>query len=111
MYRNQMSPKERALRSKLAQLVHQEPFLHATVNVRHITCGKKNCRCAKGQKHRALYLVCNTKGKTRQLFVPPSMEQEICRRVENYHSTVELIDKISEHAWGELKRRKEKGDI
>lgn len=110
MTRSQMSAQERALRSRLAQLVHQKPVIRATLNVRHVTCGKRGCRCTQGQKHRALYLVCSTKGKKRQLFVPASMEQEIRGWVENYRSAMALLEKVSERAWRELKRRKEHND-
>jgi len=107
---SQMSAAERALRSRLAQLVHQEPLLRATLNVRQVTCGKKGCRCTQGQKHRALYLVCSVKGRKRQVFVPASMEQEVRRWVENFHSAVDLLDKVSERTWAELKQRKERND-
>ena len=110
MTRNHMSAQERLLRSRLAQLVHQQPLIRATLNVRYVTCGKTGCRCTKGQKHRALYLVCSTQGKKRQLFVPPSMEQEVRQWVENYHSAMGLLEKVSQRAWGELKRRKEQND-
>ena len=111
MSRSQMPAPERALRSRLAQLVHQEPVLRATLNVRHVTCGKKGCRCTQGQKHRALYLVCSVKGEKRQVFVPASMEQEVRRWVQNYHSAIDLLDQVSERKWGELKQRKERNDI
>lgn len=111
MTRRQMAAQERDLRSRLTQLVHQKPLIRATLNVRHVTCGKSGCRCIRGHKHRALYLVCSTKGKKRQLFVPASMEQEVRRWVENYHSAMALLEKVSERAWRELKRRKEHSDI
>lgn len=110
MMRNRMSAQERALRSRLAQLMHQQPLIRATLNVRLLTCGKSGCRCAQGEKHRALYLVCSTKGKIRQLFVPASMEQEVRRWVTNYRSAMALLEKVSERAWRELKRRKEQND-
>jgi hypothetical protein len=111
MTRSQMPARERGLRSRLAQLVHKKPLIRATLNVRHVTCGKSGCRCTQGYKHQALYLVCSTKGKKRQLFVPASMEQEVRRWVENYRSAMALLEKVSERTWGELKRRKEHSDI
>lgn len=110
MTRAKMSSRERELRSRLAQLLHTRPLIRATLNVRHVTCGKGGCRCSQGEKHRALYLVCSTKGKKRQVFVPARMEQEVRRWVENYHSALELLEKVSEGAWSELKRRKAQND-
>lgn len=107
MVRAQMSAQERSVRSRLAQLVHQQPLIRATISVRQVRCGKKGCRCAQGEKHRALYLVCCVKGKPRQVFVPPSMEEEVRRWVVNYHSIQELLENVSEQAWQELAARKE----
>lgn len=107
MTRAQMSAQERSFRSRLAQLVHQQPLIRATVSVRQVTCGNKGCRCAQGERHRAVYLMCRVKGKTRQVFVPASMEEEVRRWVANYHSIQELLENVSEHAWQELAARKE----
>jgi serine/threonine-protein kinase len=45
-----MSPQERAFRSRLAKLVHEEPLLHGTLNPRSVTCGNPGCRCARGER-------------------------------------------------------------
>jgi len=105
--RVQMSMQERAFRSRLAQLVHQQPLIRATVSVRNVTCGKPGCRCAQGERHRAVYLMCRVEGKTRQVFVPPSLEAEVRRWVANYHVVQELLEKVSDQAWQELAARKE----
>ena len=107
MTRIQMSAQERAFRSRLAQLVHQQPLIRATVSVRAVTCGKPGCRCAQGERHRAVYLMCRVAGKTRQVFVPPSLEEEVRRWVANYHVVQELLEKVSDQAWQDLATRKE----
>lgn len=38
------------------------------------------------------------------------MEQELRRWVTNYRSAMALLEKVSERAWRELKRRKEQND-
>jgi len=103
----QMSAQERAFRSRLAQIVHKQPMIRATVCVRNVTCGKAGCRCAKGDKHRAVYLSCSVKGKNRQLFVPKSMEKEVRLWVDNYHTVHKLLEQLSERAWQKLKKQKE----
>ena len=103
-----MSAQERAFRSRLAQLLHQQPLIRATVSVRRVTCGKRGCRCAQGDRHRAVYLMCRVQGKTRQVFVPASLEEEVRRWVANYHLVQELLEKVSEQAWQEVAARKEK---
>lgn len=110
MARAKMSAQERALRSRLAQLMHSKPLIRATLNVRQVTCGKAGCRCAKGEKHRAVYLVCAAKVKKRQVFVPAALEKEVRQWVENYRAAMDLLEKVSDGAWQELKRRKEQNN-
>ena len=51
--------------------------------------------------------MCRVAGKTRQVFVPPSLEEEVRRWVANYHVVQELLGKVSDQAWQELAARKE----
>jgi len=110
MQRSKMPSQERRLRSRLAQLAGTRALIHATLSVRHVTCGKKGCRCTRGEPHRAVYLVSSAKGKKRQVFVPSAMEEEVRTWVGNYHLAVDLLEQVSERAWSELKRRKEQND-
>ncbi len=100
-----MTPHERSLRSRLNQLVGQAPFLRGTLSVREITCGKHNCRCARGEKHLTLYLSASQDGKPRQLFVPKSMEEEVRSWVENFRQIRELQEEVSRLYWDKLKKR------
>lgn len=111
MKRCKTSVPERKLRSRLAQLAAAKRFIHATLSVRQVTCGKKGCRCTQGERHRAVYLVSAAKGKKRQVFVPSAMEEEVRAWVDNYHRAMDLLEQVSERAWNELKRRKEKGNF
>jgi len=73
MARSQMPPQERAFRSRLAKLVHEEPLVHGTLSSRSVTCGNPRCRCARGERHAALYLVYRREGRVHQAFVPASL--------------------------------------
>jgi hypothetical protein len=107
MHRSKRSAQERALRSRLAQLAHAKTLIRATIGVREVTCGKSGCRCARGERHRAVYLIASTNGEKRQVFVPPALEQEVREWVKNYHAATDLLEQVSEGAWSELTRRKE----
>jgi len=108
MSRAGMSARERAIRSRLAQIVHGQPVMRATPCMREVTCGKASCRCARGDKHRALYVSCRVRGKSRQLFVPRSLEGQVRQWVANYRRVQELLEQLSELWWEELKARKQK---
>lgn len=106
MSRSRFSPAERALRSRLAKLIHQEPLLRGTLTIRRITCGKPSCRCAKGERHLCLYLTCSRDGRVEQLFIPKNLEEHVRQWVENYHGVRDLLERLSDATWEELRSRK-----
>jgi len=109
MKRSEMSGRERALRSRLAKLVHENRLLRGNLTLREVVCGKERCRCAAGDKHKALYLSSSQGGKTRQVYIPKSLEREISRWVKDYQRVKESLEELSELSLQELgKRKKEK---
>lgn len=99
---SKMSMKERELRSHLVRLSSRYGFMRATLNERERSCGKSNCRCARGEKHRALYLVSRKGGELKQVFVPQSRESEARQWVEQYQKMQNLLDEISEFYWEKI---------
>lgn len=59
-------------------------------------CGKPNCRCMKGHKHKAAYLSQSQKGTTRMVYVPESMKEKTQEHVRNYHKIRSILNKISD---------------
>lgn len=102
-----MSTDERHLRSQLAQLVSSVGLIHATLNPREKVCGKPSCRCARGDKHRSLYLTVSDGGKTRQLFIPRSLEPQARQWVDSYQRLRQLLDELSQIYWDKLRRRED----
>lgn len=103
--RARMSPEERHLRSQLVQLLSSVGFMRATLNPRQKVCGKPGCRCARGEKHSALYVVVSEDGKPRQLFVPHSLEPQARQWVASYQRIRELLEELSRLYWDKLSRR------
>ena len=106
MKRAQMSPQERSWRSELARLVSSRPFVRGCLSTRDRACGKPTCRCARGEKHRSLYLVCSHEGRPRQLFIPREQEEQVKAWVAHHQRLRELLERISEAAWKRLQDRK-----
>ena len=100
-----MSAQERHLRSQLVQLLSGAGLLRATLNPRQKTCGKAGCRCARGEKHSALYVVVSENGKPRQLYVPHYLEPQARQWVASYRRVRELLDELSRLYWDKLCRR------
>jgi hypothetical protein len=100
-----MTAQERQWRSKLAQIVSQQGFIRGSLLERHRVCGKPNCRCARGHKHKSLYLVLSKQGRSQQLYVPMQWEAAVRQWVQNYHNVRDLMEKISEGFWKKVKKR------
>jgi len=105
MKRRKMSAQERSWRSQLSRLIAHQPIIHATFSPRERTCGKSNCRCTRGEKHRSVYLMRVRKGDLEQLFIPRDQEDLVHQWVANYHRQSELLEHISEKAWERLRHR------
>lgn len=103
--RASMSPEERHLRSELVQLLSGAGLLRASLNPRQKVCGKPGCRCARGEKHAALYVVVSEEGKPQQLFVPRTLEPQARQWVSSYQRIRELLEELSRIYWAKLSRR------
>ena len=104
--RSKLSAVERNFRSRMAQLSSGQCFLRGTLSEREGTCGKANCRCARGQLHKSLYLVQSHAGKLRQICVPKAWQQRVRQAVNDYHLMQELIEEVSELEWKRLQEKK-----
>ncbi|HSM77299.1 MAG TPA: DUF6788 family protein [Bryobacteraceae bacterium] len=106
--RTAMSPRERAFRSRLAQIVSGQGLIRGTLLERMRSCGKPTCRCANGgPRHRGVSLVLSGKGKLRQLHIPADWEQRVRQWVENHHTLRGLLAELSEIHWDKVRRRRE----
>ena len=102
-----MSPDERKARSQLAQLVSQRGLMRGSLLVRRMKCGKPNCRCARGEGHKSLFVVVSEKGRTRQLYVPKDWEPRVRRWVEAHHQARGLMEEISRIYWDKVRHRQD----
>lgn len=106
MYRSQMTKQERDSRSKLKPYVSYQGLLKGSLTLRKHTCGKPNCKCARGSyKHSSLYLTRMKNGKIEQLYIPHEKEELVRKWVKNFHVVQELLEKISSLYWDRLKRK------
>ena len=100
-----MTDRERELRYRIAQLLSRSALVRGTPSEREKSCGKPNCRCARGEMHRALYLVASEDAKLRQLFIPLKMETQARECVEAYQEIRKILEELSQIYWEKLKRR------
>lgn len=106
--RASMSPRERELRSRAAQLLNGAGLLHGSLIARERSCGREGCRCERGEKHPALYVYRQKDGKLLQLYVSKEHEADVRRWLEQDKELRALLEEIWEIHWQRAKARKGK---
>jgi len=94
-HRSFLSAKERAARSRLAQLLHSSPLLRGSLVRMARTCGKPGCKCLRGEKHVSLYLAIRQGSRRTLVYVPPPWEALIRGCVKTWKEADGLIDEVS----------------
>lgn len=94
--RRRILARERAARSRLAQVLHEyAPLLRGSVVVMARACGKPSCRCARGEKHCSLYLSIKEGKSRKMIYVPPLEEVTVKDAVLVSQEVDRLLDEIS----------------
>lgn len=107
--RSQLPTEDRAARSQLLKLLAgANPLARASLVSMARSCGKKNCKCAKGQKHVSLYLSTRVGKSRKMIYVPPQLEAQARALVENFRTVEELLEKMSQASLERFVERKAK---
>jgi len=84
-------------RGLMRHLAKIGPVIGDTVVVVHRRCGKASCAChGDGPRHPAMYVTWKEEGKTKALYVPRAMEEEVARWAENHRELRALVRRITE---------------
>lgn len=105
--RSQRPAPERHARSRLAQLITQEPFLRGSLVQRARSCGKPTCRCQQGHLHRSLYLAVRHHDQRALLYVPRALEQTVRQWVHNGRRLKEQLEALNQQQLDHLLQRKQ----
>ena len=95
-HRNALPEKERRARSKAAKLIHDSPLVIGSLVEMANTCGKPNCKCTRGNKHKSWCLSVRDKGKRKMLHIPHEMEKEVFDWVYAYRELKQEMETISQ---------------
>ena len=82
-----------------------DPLIRGCLVTMIRVCGRKNCRCTKGYKHRSLYLSQSVKGKLMMIYIPKEAEALVKEGVSNYRRAKVLLNRLSKIHIARLKRR------
>lgn len=105
MNRSRMSSEERSSRSKIKPYLENRGLVRGTLNERMRVCGNANCKCTRGERHRALFLVRSKDGKVEQLYIPREKEETVRQWVKNWKAVQANLEEISSSYWDRLKRK------
>ena len=101
-----------ALRKRREGLARLAPslrdILRGSLTERYLTCGKPDCRCARGQRHRPVWYLRVTLDQAHRKGTTVSSRQveQVRRGIESYHRVKEHLEKISEINRELLRREK-----
>lgn len=83
--------------SRLKQLVPAGPVLVASLNQVHKTCGKLSCACHHGGPlHVAHHLNFTAQGRTRHVYVPQDLLEEVQTWIVEYQRLKTLLHEITQ---------------
>jgi len=108
--RSALSPRERAVYSKLRRLLLGEPgVLRGNLVEMHRQCGKPRCHCQSDPagRHRGLYLGLSLNGKRRMVYIPPAWEERARQWAGRYAEVRGLLEELSLMCLKRLERREE----
>lgn len=82
-------------------------MVHGSLVEMERTCGKPQCRCAKGEKHKAFYLSRRLEGKTRLEHVSRVRVKTVRKWKRNYERLQELVEELTTALLQELRETRE----
>ena len=106
-HRSHRPAPERQARSRLVQLIAEQPFLRGSLVERARSCGKPTCRCQQGHLHRSLYLATRHQGQRALLYVPRALEDTVRLWVRNGRCLQLLLQDLHHHQLDQLLQRKQ----
>jgi hypothetical protein len=106
-HRSHRPAPERQARSRLVQLIAEQPFLRGSLVERARSCGKPTCRCQQGHLHRSLYLATRHNGRRAMLYVPRALEETVRLWVDNGRCLSRQIHDLHQLQLDQLLQRKQ----
>lgn len=104
-YKSRVLAKERAVVSRIHKLIGKAGLLRASLVRMKRKCGNATCRCTKGKPHESWYLYQSNKGKSRMLYVPDNLAQEVKEWVGKNKNIRQALDQLSQIYWDKIKKR------
>src|SRR5689334_7708955 len=76
-------------------------MLGGSLHEQWVRCGKKNCRCARGEQHGPyLYYFTRCDDRTYKTYIPPSALPAVRAALAEWQKFQDLLDFYNRHGWG-----------
>jgi len=82
--------------ARIRELASVGPLLQGSLAEIGVTCGNPNCRCARGEKHRSHILTRKVNGRTRSLYIPVDLVEDVRAWAGEHRRVKKLLKEISE---------------
>lgn len=107
--RTVLTATERALYSRLRQLLNEPGLLRGNVVEMRRRCGKAGCRCARepAARHASLYLGLSVHGRRRMVYIPAAWEERVRQWAGCYAEVRRALEELSRRSLERLERRAE----
>ena len=83
-------------KTALSNMPKLEESIRGSLVIMNRFCGKPNCRCQKGQKHKSAYLSQSQRGKTKMIYIPRHAVKKTKEYIKNYQKTKLILNILSE---------------
>ncbi|MBU1147780.1 MAG: hypothetical protein KKD11_05445 [Candidatus Omnitrophica bacterium] len=80
----------------LGKIPKLEESIRGSIVIMNRLCGKPNCRCQKGQKHKGAYLSQSHKGKTKMIYIRQASVKKTKEYIKNYQKTKDVLNILSD---------------
>ena len=84
----------RMLEARRKRLAGEKPVLAATLTQVRKRCGRHSCHCYQGEPHQAWHLTYKVQGKTRTVYVPHDLLDDVRAWIAEHQRLKTLLDEI-----------------
>ena len=80
----------------LSKMPKLEESIRGSLVIMNRFCGKPNCRCQRGQKHKSVYISQSQRGKTRMIYIPQASVKKTAEYIKNYRKAKGILNTLSD---------------
>jgi hypothetical protein len=106
VHRFNIPKKLRNVFSQLHKLIEEKRFIRGSLVYLRNKCGKKNCKCAKGEPHISLYIRQSLNGKPKMTLIPRIKWEQLKEMNKRYKNIQNLLEQVSAYEWEHIKDKK-----